>query len=166
MIISATCSKYKLSNKYVDTTEPVLLLEGLYADTMHMTGRDRYVDYGEHGEPKESDDPQEAYLKIIGAWHPLAAGLKPGMVQVLKDPGMIKWIVPEPSAIAVASLPGAPEQKAIVDYEKGAAMYGGFIAPGRRELFPLDNEAFDDLTPQGLSLFDAAIRWLVFPQQP
>jgi hypothetical protein len=166
VIISATCSKYKLSNKYVDTTEPVLLLEGLYADTMRMTGRDRYVDYGEHGEPKESDDPSEAHLKIIGAWHPMAAGLQPGLVQVLKEPGMIKWIVPEPSAIAIASIPGAPEQKAIIDYEKGAAMYGGFIAPGRRELFPLDNEAFDDLTEQGVALIDAAISWLVSPQQP
>jgi hypothetical protein len=165
IIISATCSKYKLSNKYVDTSEPVLLLEGLYADTMRMTGRDRYVDYGEHGEPKESDDPPDAYLKIVGSWHPLAAGLPPGLVQVIKQPGMLKWAVPEPSAIAIASLPGEAEQKAIFDYEKGAAMYGGFIAPGRREVFPLDNEAFDDLTPQGLALFDAAVAWLVSPQQ-
>lgn len=166
IIISATCSKYKLSDKYVDTTEPVLVLEGLYADTMHMTGRRRYIDYGEHGEPNESDDPPEAYLKIIGAWHPMAAGLAPGLVQVLKEPGMMKWILPEPSAVSIASLPGESEQKAIVEYEKGAAMYGGYIAPGRRELFPLDNEAFDDLTPQGVELFDAAVIWLVSPQQP
>ncbi|HUA99924.1 MAG TPA: hypothetical protein VMA34_16440 [Terracidiphilus sp.] len=164
VIISATCSKYKLSNKYVDAPIPVLLLEGLYADTMRMTGRDRYVDYGEHGEPNESIDPPEAYLKIVGAWHPMAAGLPPGPVQVLKEPGMMKWAIPEPSAVAIASLPGEAEQKAIFDYEKGAAMYGGFIAPGRREIFPLDNEAFDDLTPQGLALFDAAVEWLVSPQ--
>ena len=164
IIISATCSKYKLSNKYVDTPEPVLLLEGLYADTMHMTGRYRYVDYGEHGEPKESDDPPEAYLKIVGAWHPMAAGLPPGLVQVLKEPGMQKWAIPEPSAITIATLPGAAEQKAVFDYEKGAAMYGGYIAPGRRAIFPLDNDAFDDLTPQGMALLDAAIAWLVSPQ--
>lgn len=166
ILISATCSKYKLSNKYVDTRVPVLLLEGLYSDTMRLTGRDRYVDYGEHGEPNESDDPPEAYLKIVGAWHPMAAGLPPGLVQVLKEPGMMKWAVPEPSAIAIASLPGEAEQKAIFDYEKGSAMYGGFIAPGRRELFPLDNDAFDDLTPQGVTLFDAAVEWLVSPQKP
>jgi hypothetical protein len=166
IVISATCSKYKLSNKYVDTPVPVLLLEALYADTMHLTGRDRYVDYGEHGEPNESDDPPEAYLKIVGAWHPMAAGLPPGLVQVLKEPGMMKWAVPEPSAIAIASLPGEAEQKAIFDYERGAAMYGGYLAPGRRELFPLDNDAFDDLTPQGVALFDAAVAWLVSPQTP
>jgi hypothetical protein len=165
VIISATCSKYKLSNKYVDVPVPLLLLEALYSDTMRMTARHRYVDYGEHGEPNESDDPPEAYLKIVGAWHPMAAGLPPGLVPVLKEPGMMKWAVPEPSAIAIASLPGESEQKAIFDYEKGAAMYGGFIAPGRRELFPLDNDVFDDLTPQGLALFDAAVEWLVSPQQ-
>ncbi|HEV2325407.1 MAG TPA: hypothetical protein VGS10_15750 [Terracidiphilus sp.] len=165
IVISATCSKYKLSNKYVETRLPVLLLEGLYSDTMHLTGRDRYVDYGEHGEPNESDDPPEAYLKIVGAWHPMAAGLPPGLVKVLNEPGMMKWAVPAPSAIAIASLPGEAEQKAIFDYERGSAMYGGFIAPDRRELFPLDNDAFDDLTPQGVALFDAAVEWLVTPQE-
>lgn len=164
VIISATCSKYKLANKYVDVPVPVLLLEGLYSDTMRMAARDRYVDYGEHGEPNESNDPPEAYLKVVGAWHPMAAGLPSGLVQVLKEPGMLKWAVPAPSAIAIASLPGESEQKAIFDYERGAAMYGGFVAPDRRELFPLDNDAFDDLTPQGLALFDAAVEWLVSPQ--
>jgi len=163
IVISATCSKYKLSNKYVDAPVPVLLLEGLYADTMRLTGRYRYVDYGEHGEPNESDDPPDAYLKIVGAWHPMAAGLAPGLVQVLKEPGMLKWAVPEPSAVSIASLPGEAEQKAIFVYEKGAAMYGGFPAPARREMFPLDNDAFDDLTPQGMELFDAAVEWLVSP---
>ena len=166
IVISATCSKYKLANKYVDASIPVLLLEGLYSDTLHMVARDRYVDYGEHGEPNESDDPPEAYLKIVGAWNPMAGGLPPGLVKVLKEPGMLKWAVPAPSAIAIASLPGEAEQKAIFDYEKGAAMAGGFIAPGRRELFPLDNDAFDNLTPQGLTLFDAAVEWLVLPQLP
>jgi hypothetical protein len=165
IVISATCSKYKLSNKYVNAAIPILLLEGLYSDTLHLTAGNRYVDYGEHGEPNESDDPPEAYLKIVNAWHPMAAGLPPGLVKVLKEPGMLKWAVPEPSAIAIAALPGEGEQKAIFDYEKGAAMYGGFIAPARRELFPLDNDAFDDLTPEGLALFDAAVEWLVSPQQ-
>ena len=166
IVISATCSKYKLANKYVDAPIPVLLLEGLYADTLRLTGRVRYVDYGEHGEPNESDDPPEAYLKIVGAWHPMAAGLPPGLVKVLKEPGMMKWAIPEPSAVAIASLPGEAEQKAIFVYEKGAAMYGGFLAPARRELFPLDNDAFDDLTPQGRELFDAAVEWLVTAQRP
>jgi hypothetical protein len=161
IILSATCSKYKLSNKYRDVKIPVLVLEGLFADTMRMAGRYRYVDYGEHGEPKESDDPPENYLDIIGSWHPMAAGLKPGLVQFIKEPDVLKWVIPEPSAISIASIPGSPEQKAIFGYKKGAAMYGGYIAPSRRAVFPLDNPAFDDLTEQGLALFDATIQWLI-----
>lgn len=161
VIVSATCSKYKLSNKYRDVPIPVLVLEGLFADTMRMAGRYRYIDYGEHGEPKESDDPPEDYLDIVGSWHPMAAGLKPGLVQFIKEPDALKWATPEPSAISIASLPGEQEQKAIFGYEKGAAMYGGYIAPARRAVFPLDNPAFDDLTEQGLTLFDAAIQWIV-----
>ena len=161
VVLSATCSKYKLSNKYRDVGIPVLVLEGLFSDTMRMAGRDRYVDYGEHGEPRESDDPPENYLDIVGSWHPMAAGIKPGLVRFLKEPDVLKWAVPEPSAISIASLPGEPEQRAIFGYEKGAAMYGAYVAPARRVLFPLDNEAFDDLTEQGLTLFDAAIQWLI-----
>jgi hypothetical protein len=161
VILSATCSKYKLSNKYRDVPIPVLVLEGLFADTMRMAGRYRYIDYGEHGEPKESDDPPENYLDIVGSWHPMAAGLKPGLVQFIKEPDVLKWVIPEPSAISIASVPGEPEQKAIFGYEKGAAMYGGYIAPARRAVFPLDNPAYDDLTEQGLALFDATIQWVI-----
>ncbi len=159
IILSATCSKYKLSNKYRDVRVPVLLLEGLYTDTLRMAGRNRYVDYGEHGEEKESDDPPENYLDIVGAWHPMAAGLKPGLVQFTREPGTLKWAVPTPAAITIAVLPNEEEQRAIFGYEKGSTMEGGFIAPARRTLFPLDNPSFDDLTEQGLALFDAAVLW-------
>jgi hypothetical protein len=62
VIISSTCSKYKLANKYADVPVPVILLEGLDADALHFAGRNRYTDYGEHGELEESEDPPESYL--------------------------------------------------------------------------------------------------------
>ncbi len=159
VVLSATCSKYKLANKYRDTTVPVLVLEGLFADTMRMAGRGRYVDYGEHGEEKESDDPPENYLNIVGAWSPMAAGLKPGLVKFTNETGTIKWARPTPDATVIATLPNEDEERAIFGYAKGATMDGGFLAPARRTLFPLDNPAFDDLTPQGVALFDATVMW-------
>lgn len=161
VVISSTCSKYKLSNKYWDVKVPVLLLEGLDADAMRLTGRTRYVDYGEHGEQTEEKDPEENYLDIVGSWSPMAAGLKPGLLKFTHEPGTIKWALPQPDAITIAVLPNDPQQHAIFGYEKGAVMYGGFLAPARRVLFPLDNPAFDDLTPQGLALFDAAVLWAI-----
>lgn len=159
VIISGTCSKWKLANKYVNVPVPVISLEGLMSDTLHFTGYDRYVDYGEHGELHESDDPPENYLNIVGAWSPMAAGLKPGLVKFENHPGVLKWARPLPDATVIATLPNDPRQCAIFGYPKGALMAGGFIAPARRALLPLDNPTFNDLTPQGRALFDAMVLW-------
>jgi hypothetical protein len=161
VIVSGTCSKWKLANKYADVAIPLISLEGLMSDTMHFSGFDRYVDYGEHGEERESDDPAENYLDIVGAWSPMAAGLKPGLVKFATDPGVLKWARPLPDAIVIATLPNEPQERAIFGYPQGARMAGGFIAPARRALLPLDNPTYDELTPQGSALFDAVVLWTV-----
>lgn len=161
VIISSTCSKYKLANKYVDVKVPVISLEGLYADAMHLAGRQRYVDYGEHGEEKESDDPPESYLDIVGASSPMAAGLPPGLVEFTQHPGVLKWARPTPDAIVIATLPNASAERAIFGYPKGSVMADGFVAPARRALLPLDNPSYDDLTVQGKALFDAVVLWSI-----
>lgn len=159
VIVSGTCSKWKLANRYSDIALPVISLEGLMSDTLHFSGFDRYVDYGEHGEERESNDPAENYLDIVGAWSPMAAGLKPGLVKFATDPGVLKWARPLPDAVVIATLPNEPQECAIFGYPKGARMAGGFVAPARRALLPLDNPTYDELTPQGSALFDAVVLW-------
>jgi hypothetical protein len=161
ILISATNSKYKLSNKYGDAKIPLMCLEGLMADTLKMAGRRRYIDYGEHGEIKESDDPPEAYLEIVNPSNPMAAGLGAGYVKFIKDADVLKWADPPPSATVIAILPNSDRERAIFGFEKGALMEDGYIAPARRTLFPVDNPAFDDLTPQGHVLFDASLLWTI-----
>ena len=161
VVLSATNSKYKMANKYRDVKLPVLCLEGLMADTLKLANRHRYVDYGEHGEAKESEDPPEAYLEIVGAYSGMAAGLKPGYVKYIKEADVLKWATPMPSAIVIATLPNSFHERAIFGYEKGAAMADEFVAPARRVLLPVDNPAFDDLTEQGHALFDAAVLWTI-----
>ena len=163
VVISATDSKYKMSNKYRDAKVPVLVLEGLMADTMKFSNRHRYVDYGEHGEPKESEDPPEEYLEIVNSSSVMAAGLKPGYVKYIKEPDVLKWAMPMPSAITIATLPNSSHERAIFGYEKGAAMADEYVAPARRALLPVDNPQFDDLTEQGHALFDAVLLWLMSP---
>ncbi|MBV9082926.1 MAG: hypothetical protein JOZ62_09635 [Acidobacteriaceae bacterium] len=160
IVLSATNSKYKLSNKYRDATVPILCLEGLFADTLRMAGRNRYVDYGEHGEEKESDDPADNSLRIINPNNEMSAGLS-GVVQFIKEKDVLKWAKPGPGATIVATLPDMMEQAAIFGYDKGSTMDGYYVAPARRVLFPLDNPAFDNLTPKGLALFDAAVLWSI-----
>jgi hypothetical protein len=161
IVLSATNSKYKLSNKYRDAKAPLLCLEGLMADTLKMAGRRRYVDYGEHGEAKESEDPPESYLEIVNSGLPMAAGLKPGYVKFIKEADVLKWATPPPSATIIATLPNSFHERAIFGFEKGAAMADEFAAPARRTMFPVDNPAFDDLTPEGHALFDAALLWTI-----
>jgi hypothetical protein len=163
IVISATNSKYKTTNKYRDAKIPILCLEGLMADTLKMAGRRRYVDYGEHGELTESEDPQEAYLDIVNSNHPMAAGLKNGYVKFIKEADVLKWATPAPSATIIATLPNSTHERAIFGYEKGAAMADEFVAPARRTMFPVDNPAFDDLTEAGHALFDAAVLWTISP---
>jgi hypothetical protein len=165
IVISATNSKYKTTNKYRDAKIPLICLEGLMADTLKMAGRRRYLDYGEHGEAKESEDPPEAYLEIVNSAHPMAAGLKNGYVKFIKEADVLKWATPAPSATIIATLPNSFHERAIFGYEKGAAMADEFVAPARRTMFPIDNPAFDDLTEAGHTLFDAALLWTISPPQ-
>jgi hypothetical protein len=163
ILISATNSKYKTTNKYRDAKIPLMCLEGLMADTLKMAGRRRYVDYGEHGEEKESEDPPEAYLEIVNPSHPMAAGLKNGYVEFINEADVLKWATPPPSATIIATLPNSMHERAIFGFEKGAAMADEFVAPARRTMFPVDNPAFDNLTEQGHALFDAAVLWTISP---
>jgi hypothetical protein len=165
IIISATNSKYKTTNKYRDAAIPLICLEGLMADTLKMAGRRRYLDYGEHGEAKESEDPPEAYLEIVNSAHPMAAGLKNGYVKFIKEADVLKWATPPPSATVIATLPNSFHERAIFGFEKGAAMADEFPAPARRTMFPIDNPAFDDLTEAGHALFDATVLWTISPPE-
>jgi hypothetical protein len=165
IIISATNSKYKTTNKYRDAKIPLICLEGLMADTLKMAGRRRYLDYGEHGEAKESEDPPEAYLDIVNSAHPMAAGLKNGYVKFIKEADVLKWATPPPSATIIATLPNSFHERAIFGFEKGAAMADEFPAPARRTMFPIDNPAFDDLTEAGHTLFDATVLWTISPPE-
>jgi hypothetical protein len=89
----------------------------------------------------------------------MAAGLKPGLVKFANIPGVLKWARLPADAIVVATLPNEPRECAIFGYPKGSRMAGGFVAPARRALLPLDNPTYDDLTPQGSALFDAVVLW-------
>lgn len=163
VIISATCSKYKLANRYTDVKVPFLGLDPLMADCFGFTGRVRYSEFGTHGEPGESIDPATATINIVGSWSTLAAGLPPGPVRMIRDPDIIGWGTPGRAAIVVADFPTSPDECPIYAYEKGATLANGRTNPARRAYFALDNPAYDTLTPQGHALFDACVLWCISP---
>ena len=73
----------------------------------------------------------------------------------------MNWGKPGLGAITIATLRGEPDKAAIFAYEKGATMNSEFLAPARRLSFFLWQNTFEQLRPEGLALFRAAVLWCV-----
>lgn len=165
VIISASTNKYKLGVKYADVKIPVLLLEAKAVDALGMVTRRRNTDYGVN-DHKESLYPPENYVHLVRAYHPVAAGLSPGLFKLYRTPGVLAWSRPPAGAQVIATIPNQPEHATMFAFEKGATMANDAVAPARRLLFPLDAPRFPDLTEDGLAVYGAALAWLLSPPAP
>jgi hypothetical protein len=101
----------------------------------------------------------ETLLEIADPAHPLAAGLS-GVVSFSMGAQQVGWGKPLPTAARVGSIVGNPNRWILFGYDTGAAMVGGFVAPGRRVGYPIHADGNAKLNGNGWALFDAAIRWL------
>ncbi len=136
---------------YRDLKVPLVTWENDLFDSLRLTGRQKSVQYGEV--------EKEHYIRIINAPHPLAAGLPPGKTYVYQRDVSMGWGTPARAAIVIATLPGDLDKAVVFGYEKGATMDYDFVAPARRVALFLDNQTFEQLSPVGLKLLDAAIFW-------
>ena len=142
-----------------DLALPLVTWENDLFDSLRLTGRTKDKEYGEV--------EKEHYIRIINAPHPLAGGLAAGKTSAFPRDTSMGWGVPARSAIVVATMQGDPDKAFVFGYEKGATMDYDFIAPARRVGLFLDNYSFEQLTPMGLALFDAAVDWAAdAPPQP
>jgi len=153
VFISESVSSNNVSTKFRDTAVPVLCCEDYNYDEMMMTGLAVGVDYGYLD--------GQADVVITAENSPLAAGLPPGATAVYSSAGRLLWGIPNANATRAAHIAGDPAKIASFGYEQGAEMFGGFIAPARRTGFFLSSytQEMTLLTPAGLALFDAAVRW-------
>ncbi|TCV92892.1 hypothetical protein EC912_106231 [Luteibacter rhizovicinus] len=156
VVLSSTVRSRDLLGAYRDVPVPLVTWESDLLDDMAMTGKRPEVDFGK-------SEKQHA-LWFVNAPHPLQAGLHAGIVNVYVKNAPMNWGKPGLGATTIATLPGEPEKAAIFGYEKGATMDYETVAPARRVMFFLDNETFGNLTPEGMLLFDAAIRWATRPE--
>ncbi len=147
VFLSSTPDDPVINTKFRSTVTPVFNSEPGVMDDMGMTGPSA-TDFG----------TMKAQTRVVvDSTHPLAAGLS-GTVTVTTASVTFTWGVPNASAVVVARPPSAGGLASIFAYEKGAAM-PGLTAPGRRVGFFLNEKVASRLTPEGWSLFDAAIRW-------
>lgn len=153
VIISSTVSSVKFGGKYAHVKVPILMWENDIQDDLHYTGRYKGVDFGEV--------PKEHYLWMVNAPHPLSGGVPAGTAVGYSKDVEVGWGKPGLGAAIIATLPGQPEKAVIYGYEKGATMDYDFLAPARRVMFLLNNTTWPLLTPTGVQLFDAAVKWTI-----
>jgi hypothetical protein len=156
IVISESVDALDVGGKYRSTPIPLITFENDLLGDLEMTDQKNGRDYG-------TDDDQR-FVWIVNAPHPLAAGLAPGLQNVLTDEHFkMNWGRPCLGAVTIATLRGEPEKAAIFAYERGATMAGEFLAPARRVSFFLWQDTFEGLRPEGLALFRAALLWAVTP---
>jgi hypothetical protein len=158
VIISETVDAVDVGTKYRNVTVPLLTFENDLLGELGMTALKNGRDYG--------TDDEQRFIWLVNAPHPLAAGLAAGIQNVLTDEHCkMNWGKPGLGAVTIATLRGEPDKAAIFAYEKGATMNGEFLAPARRVSFFLWQDTFDQMRPEGLALFKAAVLWAVSPPE-
>jgi hypothetical protein len=140
--------------RFLTSPAPTVNCEAALHDDMKMTGTTQNSDFG--------TTASQTDLDIATPAHPLAAGLS-GRVTVVSSPQTFGWGKPGAEAVKVATLVGQPNQACIFAYESGANMVGT-RAPAPRVGFFAEGNVASALTPPGLALFDAAIRWARRPR--
>ena len=156
ILISESVDAINVGSKYRNTPVPLITMENDLLGELEMTGFKNGRDFG-------TDDNQR-FLYVVNAPHPLAAALAAGTHNVLQDEHFkMNWGKPGLGASTIATLLGEPDKAAIFCYEKGATMNGEFLAPARRVSFFVWQDTFEQLRPEGLALFKAAVLWSVSP---
>jgi hypothetical protein len=151
ILISSTVNSGNIGDTFKSSEVPVLIWEEANQDDFAMTT----------DEPDFTRGLSEAgtELELTLPDHPLSAGFSAGTLSVLNSPEPMGWGYPGQDAIIIASAPGEPDQSVLYGYDTGGEMMGGFLAPARRVLFFLTDDAFNALNADGLKLFDAAVGW-------
>jgi hypothetical protein len=151
ILISSTVNSGNIGDTFKSSEVPVLIWEEANQDDFAMTTDEPDFTRG------LSEAGTEVELTLPD--HPLSAGFSAGTLNVLDTPQPMGWGYPGQDAIIIASVTGEPDQSVLYAYDTGGEMMGGFLAPARRVLFFLTDDAFNALNADGLKLFDAAVGW-------
>lgn len=162
VLVVESVSSVNLLGKLKDVTKPILSYEAFIQDDMGLTAPGPP---GDPGEPKNfalGVKDNESRIDIVDPAHPLAAGLS-GTVTVYSANKEITWGTVAKTAEVVATLPGDAAGASIYVYRKGVALFDGTPAAGLRIGFFLEDDdktgTPNFLTPEGLRLFDAAVKF-------
>jgi hypothetical protein len=148
VLISSTVTPVNVGAKFANVAVPVINWEADIFDDMGMTDPPT----SEFGTTTNQTD-----VAIINASHPMAANLT-GTVNVVSAASSFSWGKPSATATKIATLAGDATRIAIFGYDTGIVM-PAFTAQARRVGFFLTDTNGANLTANGGSLFDAAVKW-------
>ena len=153
LVISSTVGSGNIGNRFRNTPVPTVLWEEANQDDFGMTS----------DEPDFTRGLTEASttIEIALPEHPLAGGFAAGSLAIMKETQPMAWGYPEEDAIIIAHNSNDPDQAVLYAYDEGGEMLSGLMAPARRVLLPMSDDAFAALNEAGLMLFDAAIAWAI-----
>lgn len=153
IILSSTVASKSLKTGWRNLNYPLMTWENDYLDDLAMTGKRGGTDFGE--------TEKERYLWLVNQPNVLSAKLPAGTANVYKKQAAMNWGKPGLGATIIATIYGQPEKVAIWAYEKGSTMDYETLAPARRLMFFIANDTFDNLSDDGLKLFDASVAWML-----
>jgi len=131
---------------------------------------------GDPGPPPTGMYTVQRDIWIKSPSHPMAAGLS-GQVNVYTDvyPYSMSYGVVGPQATVIATLDEAGNYPVLFTYDAGTQLFDGSVAAGKRiGIFvgqsgagvPIGGPSWDYLSPEGISLLDAAIAYALALPEP
>jgi hypothetical protein len=152
VVISASVSTSAVNTKFRNVTVPVMVMENDLLEIMGMSTN-------AHG-----NEANQTQLRIINNGHPLAAGLSANTdYTVYTSNDTLVYGRSGGTAVVIATALNQANRHVIFGYPSGATMPGTpSTAPARRTGFFLYNNievSSNDMTSQGLLLFNAAVCW-------
>jgi hypothetical protein len=129
---------------------PVVLMRADLFDDSGLTGPADGTDW--------SHDSNEGLMVMVGAGHPLAAGLG-GTIAFTTKVRPVGWGHPAAGAVDIGVTASNAARSLLFGYEAGAVMSGSVVAPARRVGYPIHVEGLAELNGNGWALFDASVKW-------
>ncbi|HJP93501.1 MAG TPA: SBBP repeat-containing protein [Pyrinomonadaceae bacterium] len=150
VLISSSVTSANVLAKFRHVPIPMIIWKSDLFDDQGMTGSILNADFG--------TATGQTQLAIVNSTHPLAAGLTAS--PTVSASSSFTWGNPNTNAARIATLVGDATKFVIFGYDNMATMVGPNLdAPARRVGFFLTDLTSNGLTPEGNSLFDAAVKW-------
>jgi len=104
----------------------------------------------------------QTQITIVDDSHPLAAGLS-GVVDYLNNAAQMSHGFGSVGAgiQVIATVENGGPQSCLFLYPKGSLLADGGTAPAARLMYPLFDSTFDELSADGLTLFDTAVNYII-----